>query len=79
MHAMERFIGTLALPRERTWRSVTRGYPPKVIVDVETEVGAQLVALGKHAAGLVEQVLVGSVALQVLERAQCDVLVVPAA
>jgi nucleotide-binding universal stress UspA family protein len=79
MEAMEKFIGALALPSERAWPSVTRGYPPKVIVDCEAEVGAQLVVLGKHAAGLVEHVLIGSVALRVLERAQCDVLVVPAA
>lgn len=77
--AMEQFASRLALPHERVWRTVTRGYPPRVIVDCEREMGAQLVVLGKHAAGIVEQLMIGSVALQVLERAQCDVLVVPEA
>jgi nucleotide-binding universal stress UspA family protein len=46
-------------------------------VDCATQVGAQLVVVGKHAAGIVEKLFVGSVALRVLETAQCDVLVVP--
>lgn len=67
----------LALPRERVWSTVTLGYPPKVIVDAVEQENAQLVVLGKHAAGVVERLMVGSVALQVLEMARCDVLVVP--
>jgi nucleotide-binding universal stress UspA family protein len=35
--------------------------------------------IGKHAAGAIERLFVGSVAHQVLDMAQCDVLVVPEA
>jgi nucleotide-binding universal stress UspA family protein len=75
--AMDEFAGRLPLPPERIWRTVSRGYPPRLIVDCATQVGAQLVVVGKHAAGIVEKLFVGSVALRVLETAQCDVLVVP--
>lgn len=79
MHAMEQFLSAFPLPLERTWPSVTRGYPPRVIVDCQAQVGAELIVIGKHAAGTVERLLLGSVALRVLETAQCDVLVVPEA
>lgn len=75
--AMEEFARGLAVPHERIASVVTRGYPPRVILDRADESGAQLIVIGKHAAGVVERVLVGSVALQVLEGARCDVLVVP--
>lgn len=71
------FSGGLGLGRERTWPTVMRGYPPKVILDRAREMRADLIVMGKHAAGLVAQALIGSVALQVLRMAECDVLVVP--
>jgi nucleotide-binding universal stress UspA family protein len=77
MAAMDNFVRRLAIPRERIWPVVTRGYPPKVILDRAQQAGAQLIVVGKHAAGVVEGVLIDSVALQVLEMAQCDVPVVP--
>jgi len=77
MSTMEQFVSQFAFPRERIWATVARGYPPTVIIDRATQVGAELVVVGKHAAGIVEQLMIGSVALQGLERAQCDVLVVP--
>jgi nucleotide-binding universal stress UspA family protein len=77
MCAMDEFARGLAAPRERIWPVVTRGYPPKIILERADEAGAQLIVIGKHAAGVVERVLIGSVALQVLEMARCDVLVVP--
>jgi nucleotide-binding universal stress UspA family protein len=75
--AMDGFVRALAVPRERISTVVTRGYPPKVILDRAEQAGTQLIAIGKHAAGVVERTLIGSVALQVLENASCDVLVVP--
>lgn len=75
--AMERFAAGLALPRERVSPSVLRGYPPRVILDCAAQARAQLIVIGKHAAGVVERLLVGSVALKVLETAPCDVLIVP--
>jgi nucleotide-binding universal stress UspA family protein len=77
MEAMEQLVRELALPPERIWRVVERGLPPRVILDCAARTDAELIVLGKHAAGIVEQLLIGSVALQVLERARCDVLVVP--
>jgi nucleotide-binding universal stress UspA family protein len=74
---MDEFAGRLAVPRERVSRVVTRGYPPKVILDRAEDAGAQLIVIGKHAAGIVERVLIGSMALHALEMARCDVLVVP--
>lgn len=78
MVSMEELVRELGLPLALAWRVVEHGYPPRVILDQATRTGAQLVVVGKHAAGLVEELLIGSVALQVLERAQCDVLVMPA-
>lgn len=75
--AMDEFARRLGVPRERSWPSVTHGYPPKVIVDRAKEIGAELIVIGKHAAGVIEHAFVGSVALQVLEAAPCDVLVTP--
>ena len=74
---MAAFASRLALPRGQAWSTAVLGYPPKVIVDAVEQGNAQLVVLGKHAAGVVEHLMVGSVALQVLEMAKCDVLVVP--
>lgn len=71
------FADRLAPPRGRTWSKATFGYPPKVIMDAIEQENGQLVVLGKHAAGIIERLMVGSVALQVLEMAKCDVLVVP--
>lgn len=77
MLAMSAFSGRLAAPLWRLRQTVTFGYPPKVILDHAKETDAQLIVIGKHAAGAIEQLFVGSVAMQVLEMAQCDVLVVP--
>jgi len=74
---LDRFAARLALPRAQLWSAATLGYPPKVILDCAEQRDAQLIVIGKHAAGIVERYLVGSVALQVLEMAKCDVLVVP--
>ncbi len=77
MDAMEQLVRELSLPPERIWRALERGYPPRVILDCAAGTHAELVVLGKHAAGIAERFLIGSVALNVLERAPCDVLVVP--
>lgn len=77
LSAMEKFARDLAIPRTHAWPAVTRGYPPRVILERAKQAGAQLIVIGKHAAGIVERALIGSVALQVLEMASCDVLVVP--
>jgi nucleotide-binding universal stress UspA family protein len=75
--AMRELAQRLPVTPERVSMYALHGYPAKVISDRATQIGAQLVVIGKHAAGVVERTLIGSVSLQVLERAPCDVLVVP--
>jgi nucleotide-binding universal stress UspA family protein len=77
MAALEAFAGRLGVSRGRVWPVATHGYPARVICDHAARTGAELIVIGKHCAGLVERTLIGSVALQVLENAPCDVLVVP--
>ena len=77
MDAMNRFASRLALPSERIWPTVVHGYPARVILERAAQADAQLIVIGKHAAGAVERLLIGSVALRVLEMAPCDVLIVP--
>lgn len=79
MRAMDGFVAGLALPIERTWRTVAHGYPPRVILECAAQADAELVVIGKHSAQALERLLVGSVALHVLEHASCDVLVAPEA
>ena len=76
MAAMDAFSRRFAsgVPQKRI---MERGYPARVILDFVERHGAELVVIGKHAAGIVERAVVGSVSLQVLEMAKCDVLVVP--
>jgi nucleotide-binding universal stress UspA family protein len=75
--AMEEFAAGLSIPAAQCLRTVRRGYPPRVILDAADDHNAQLIVVGKHAAGFIERMFVGSVALQVLEMARCDVLIVP--
>lgn len=76
--AMAAFAAALPIPPQRLSTFVLRGYPPRVVLD-RAEGAADLVVLGKRSAGPVERFLLGSVALQVLELAPCDVLIVPEA
>jgi nucleotide-binding universal stress UspA family protein len=75
--AIEEFAGGLAVPRARVRSTIVHGYPPRVILERAARSRAQLIVMGKRAAGIVERYLVGSVALKVLEQAECDVLIVP--
>ena len=75
MAEMARFAARLPQPPAR--QTALLGYPPRVILGCAERDNAELVVVGKHAAGIVERMLIGSVALQVLEMAKCDVLIVP--
>jgi nucleotide-binding universal stress UspA family protein len=77
VHELDLLIRELALPPGRIARSVEHGYAPRVILNHETQTGAELVVVGKHRAQLIEELVIGSVAMQILEKAQCDVLIVP--
>jgi nucleotide-binding universal stress UspA family protein len=50
--------------------------PPDFILEQEEEQGADLIVLGKHGAGMTEELLLGSVTKHVLGQARSDVLVV---
>lgn len=77
MADLDGFAARLGKARGRLWPLAEYGYPARVICDHAARVDAELIVIGKHCAGLVERALIGSVALQVLENAPCDVLVVP--
>ena len=48
----------------------------EAIVACARELGVELIVMGKHQLGFVEQVLVGSVAEKVVRHAPCPVLIV---
>jgi nucleotide-binding universal stress UspA family protein len=73
---MEAFISALGLPAARVSRLIAHGFPARVVEEAAQAQGAELVALGRGRSGL-ERLLLGSVALRVLEITQCDVLLVP--
>lgn len=48
---------------------------PRLILAIEQSVGADLIVIGRQGRGMLDEVLLGSVARHVLADAQCDVLV----
>ncbi|MEX2240452.1 MAG: universal stress protein [Burkholderiales bacterium] len=58
-------------------RLIAHGYPPKLIARTQAEIGADLVAIGKHGRSALEDLLIGSVTLHTLSAVDCDVLVTP--
>lgn len=75
---MQTMLAGLRLPAARLTRQIVHGYAPGVIARAEGEIGADLVAIGKHGRSALEDLLLGSVTLHTLASASCDVLVVPA-
>lgn len=75
---MAAFLGTRGLADAGIRVDVVHGYPPQRILQVAEGIGAELIAIGKHGRSPVEELLVGSVTLHVLELAQADVLVTSA-
>lgn len=53
------------------------GDPAGMLVDYAAKIDADLIILGKRGAGLIERMVLGSVANRVLHDAGCPVLVVP--
>ena len=59
-----------------SWQpQIIHGDAATVILQQEEEEGVDLIVLGKHGAGMVEELLLGSVAKHVLAEARCDILV----
>lgn len=65
------------LPARQWTPVVTQGDPGRDILTQQVELGADLVVMGKHGAGMTGELLLGSVTLQVLGQAHCDLLVTP--
>lgn len=65
------------LTPEQWTSAVTQGDPGQDILQQQVERDADLIVLGKHGAGMTEELLLGSVTQQVLGQAHCDVLVTP--
>lgn len=58
------------------WRAiVVHGDIAPRILEQEEEQGADLIVIGKHGAGMTDELLLGSVTKHVLSQANCDVLV----
>jgi nucleotide-binding universal stress UspA family protein len=53
------------------------GDPARMLVEYAEKVGADLLIVGKRGAGLIERMVLGSVANRVVQDAPCPVLVVP--
>ena len=61
---------------EVNWHPIVlHGNAVQRILEQEEEQGADLVVLGKHGHGMVEELLLGSNTRQILTHAQCDVLI----
>ncbi len=61
---------------EANWRSIVlRGDAGRRILEQEEKQGADLIVLGKHGLGMVEELLLGGRTRHVLAHARCDVLV----
>lgn len=56
---------------------IAQGYPPVVLFDEANERAADLIVVGRHGGGRIEERLLGSVTQNVLYQAPCDVLLVP--
>lgn len=72
---LQRIAGEAGLAAN-AWRSiVVHGDAAPRVLEQEEEQGADLIVLGKHGAGMAEELLLGSVTKHVLSQARCDVLV----
>jgi nucleotide-binding universal stress UspA family protein len=69
-------MGRTGVQRERVSAAVTYGKPGEAVVTMATEMGADLVVLGRRGRGQVLPALLGSTVRTVLSGASCPVLVV---
>lgn len=63
--------------RREVRRQLVHGHPVSAILNAATDLGADLVALGKHAGPRWEELIVGSVVQNLVQQLRGDVLVVP--
>lgn len=74
-----RFVEPLKDPRVAIDLLVEEGHVARKIVEIATELPADLIVIGTHGRGGVEHLLLGSVTEKVLRKAACPVLIVPPA
>ena len=69
-------VGGLDAAPYRFRHVVEHGDAPRVILDKEQELEADLIVIGKHGQSIIEDMFLGSVTRHVLADSKCDVLVV---
>jgi nucleotide-binding universal stress UspA family protein len=75
---IDELIRSLVLPpKARVVTHLEHGEAPLVIRQIATAHWADLIALGSHGRGLFDRLTLGSVAEDVLRKAQCSVLIAP--
>ena len=74
---LESTIDELDLPGVDYEAVEDMGDPARVLIDYAKNADANLMIVGKRGAGLIERMLLGSVANRILHDAPCPVLVVP--
>ena len=72
---LERAVARLRRPGIEVSVRLVKGRAASVIVDVATEVGADLVILGARGHGAIEEAFLGSVSAEVVDQTHCSVLV----
>lgn len=73
---MDGFVAAMGA-RPRLVTRLQLGYPAATIIEQAVQLGADLVAVGRHSGGKLGERLLGSVTRNVLYHAGCDVLVAP--
>ncbi|MGV3721695.1 MAG: universal stress protein [Actinomycetota bacterium] len=69
-------VDRFAASGTRVVTEIRSGDPAQGLLDVARDEGADLIVVGSHGRGVLEQFLLGSVSQQVLRHAPCSVLVV---
>lgn len=72
---LHRFAADACVSETDCHTLVTHGNASLRVLEQEEELGADLIVLGKHGTGMIEELLLGSVTKHVLAHARCDVLV----
>ena len=78
MRELRRFAAALRLPETVKIEYVLkRGRAARVLLDIASNVNADLIVAGTRGAGLMQRLLVGSVATSLVHHSHCSTLIVP--
>lgn len=75
LEKMHKLVSAAELPAEYVQLRAQRGDPWLQILEQELEHDIDLIVMGKHGAGRLEELLLGSVTKHVLAQSRCDVLI----